>query len=389
MRGRELGQYFTPRSVVELMTWLADLQVTRTHQDKVLDACCGSGGFLIEALTLMRNSVRSNSSLSDHEKTSLIERISNHCLYGMDFGKDPPLARVARINMYLHGDGGSRIYEGDALDKDLEIPTDASPELVASLNELREFIASTQFDVVLTNPPFSMTKETKKESDRRVLAQYRLGRRGSTSEVSRPSLRSNIMFIERYAELLRPGGKLLTVIDDTLLSSEREIFRSIRAFIRDQFLVRAIISLPGDAFKRQGSRVKTSVLVLEKKGHVGESQPDCYGFFAEHLGVDDLTPRASLADIEEARRRSNDEINLIVDEYRQFLAGRGVGKGLVLPSDRLQDRLDLKSCSPRVRADGWSVAGPRRRNQAVAGVRQTSSRDGNSGRLSERYFSVD
>ena len=124
MRGRELGQYFTPRSVVELMTRLADLQATPARQDRVLDACCGSGGFLIEALTIMRNAVRANDSLNDSEKERLIETISSGRLYGIDFAKDPPLARVARINMYLHGDGGSRIYEADALDKSLEIPAE-------------------------------------------------------------------------------------------------------------------------------------------------------------------------------------------------------------------------------------------------------------------------
>ena len=358
MRGRELGQYFTPRSIVEVMTWLADLQVTRIQQDRVLDACCGSGGFLIEALTIMRNVVRANSSLSDSEKEHLIEVISNERLYGMDFAKDPPLARVARINMYLHGDGGSRIYEGDALDKTLEAPKDSAPEMVANLNEARGHLTS-QFDVVLTNPPFSMTKETKKASDRRVLAQYRIARYNPITSALRPSLRSNIMFIERYAELVRPGGKFITVIDDTLLASDVEIFRSTRALIREQFLVRAIISLPGDAFRRQGSRVKTSILVLEKKHDTGEGQPACYGFFAENLGVDDLAPRAALADIEDARAASNEEMGVILREYRQFLAGESVERGLVLPSDRLHDRLDLKSCAPELgrMADDWQALG--------------------------------
>jgi type I restriction enzyme M protein len=53
MRGRDLGQFFTPRSVVKMMTRLANLGVDQMHQDKELDACCGSGRFLIEALTVM------------------------------------------------------------------------------------------------------------------------------------------------------------------------------------------------------------------------------------------------------------------------------------------------------------------------------------------------
>lgn len=55
MRGEDLGQYFTPRSIVKLMTRLANVKATRSHVDNVLDACCGTGGFVIEVLTEMRN----------------------------------------------------------------------------------------------------------------------------------------------------------------------------------------------------------------------------------------------------------------------------------------------------------------------------------------------
>ncbi|MDI6790929.1 MAG: N-6 DNA methylase, partial [Thermodesulfobacteriota bacterium] len=71
MRGRELGQFFTPRSIVKLMTELADLKAGRDHIDAVLDACCGTGGFLIEALTEMRNKIRNNASLTSKEKKDL------------------------------------------------------------------------------------------------------------------------------------------------------------------------------------------------------------------------------------------------------------------------------------------------------------------------------
>lgn len=41
--------------------------------------------------------------------------MANHCIYGIDAGRDPAIARIARINMYLHGDGGSRVYMADSL----------------------------------------------------------------------------------------------------------------------------------------------------------------------------------------------------------------------------------------------------------------------------------
>ena len=174
MRGKALGQFFTPRSVVKMMTRLADIQVTRTRQDRMMDGCCGSGGFLIESLAIMRNKVRVDSSLSSQEKDKLIDLVANDCIYGIDYGQDPPLVRIARINMYLHGDGGSRIYYADALDKIIDSSNRVDPEIVSNMQELKENLDRSFFDVILTNPPFSMTKEAKNPSDLRILKQYTL-----------------------------------------------------------------------------------------------------------------------------------------------------------------------------------------------------------------------
>jgi type I restriction enzyme M protein len=344
MRGRELGQFFTPRSVVKMMTRIADLKATRSHQDRVIDACCGSGGFLIEALTLMRNTIRANASMSETEKVDLIDTVSNVCLYGIDAGKEPPLARIARINMYLHGDGGSRIYYADGLDKALRTSLQSDPEDTQNVNELRHALQGTlQFDVALTNPPFSMSKESRNQTEKQILSAYVLAKRdaGGREELC-SSLRSSVMFIERYHDILRPGGHLITVLDDTLLASAD--FTRIRDFIRESFLIRAIISLPGDTFRRAGSRVKTSVLVLQKKASPDEQQPNCFAFFSEALGVDDLTPRASEADIRAARARAEAETEDILKGYLAYLAGKHAD--LILKPERLADRLDLKFCAP-------------------------------------------
>ena len=355
MRGRELGQFFTPRSVVKMMVLIADLHATKERQDRVIDGCCGSGGFLIETLTVMRNKVRNNLSLSMQEKDDLIKSVANSCIYGIDFGRDPPLARIARINMYLHGDGGSRIYHADALDKDTSIIVGNDPEAVQNMQELEDELGKTQFDVVLTNPPFSMTKEAKNPSDRKILKRYELAKRNETSTEIRPSLRSSVMFMERYFGMLKPGGRLITVIDETLLSSDD--FPYVRDYIRAHFLIKAIVSLPGDTFRQSGSRVKTSALVLEKKCHAEDSQPHCFYFFSEHLGIDDLTSKASELDTEEARKKAEEETKRIVDGYSQYLKGNAPLN--VLEPERLLDRLDLRNCVPLFgrMAEQWDEQG--------------------------------
>jgi type I restriction enzyme M protein len=306
---------------------------------------------------MMRNGVRENDSLSQNQKDTLIETLCNECLYGIDAGKQPPLARIARINMYLHGDGGSRIYYADALDKELNSPHGVDPEIVKNVAELRDRLTNgLRFDVVLTNPPFSMSKEWRVESDKRILTGYALTFKDGNSTAPRSSLRSSVMFLERYWDILKPGGMLLSVLDDTLLASDK--FDFVRDFIRKRFLIRGIVSLPGDAFWRQGSRVKTSVLILEKKGKEDDTQPNCFAYFSEFLGVDDLTPRAALADIQAARDKAENEATKILKGLEAYFSGKK-GPGLILKPKQIASRLDLKFASAQLgrMVDAWKSQG--------------------------------
>lgn len=342
MRGRELGQYFTPRSIVKLMTRMAHLKATPNFIDKAIDACCGTGGFLIEILTDMREKIRNNESLTFKQKDDLLEEIANESIYGVDFGKSPPIARIARINMYLHGDGGTRIYYADSLDKELQGYTDQEPEVLENQDELRKALKKgLRFQVALTNPPFSMTKELSNDTEARILKAYDLANEQGTNRV-RSSLRSSVMFIERYRDLLELGGRLFTVIDETLLSSSN--FDYVRDFIRRDFIIRAIISLPGDAFRRSGARVKTSVLCLEKKRNPTDQQPKVFYAFAENIGVDDLPSKASEYEIAQARQRAQEEIEQIAANFERFLNGQRVST--TVTPDRVKGRLDLKHVVP-------------------------------------------
>lgn len=342
MRGKELGQYFTPRSVVKLMTRLAKPKVTRQHVDKCLDACCGTGGFLIEALTEMRNTVRRNNSLSHEAKEKLIDQICNDSLYGIDFGKSPPVARIARINMYLHGDGGSRIYYADALDKTLESAPGQEAELTTDQEELKKAVdAGLRFQCVLTNPPFSMTKELSNETEARVLKQYDLARVEGTSRF-RNSLRSNAMFMERYRDLLVDGGRLLTVIDDGMLAGDD--FGNVRDFLRREFIIRGVISLPGDAFQRSGARAKTTVLYLEKRKPKEIGQPAAFVFECRYVGLDDVVLRTRPSAAEQARTMAEQETEEVLAAFDSYMSGE-TGPWLV-PGDRLGNRLDAKSLRP-------------------------------------------
>lgn len=286
MRGEKLGQFFTPRTVVEFMTKLADLQANEDRIDRVLDGCCGTGGFLIEAMTEMARQVRRRQNLNDQQKEELIKEIRDNRLFGIDIGQEPRMAQIARINMYLHEDGGSRVYFADALDKDVKIEDTLTAEVKAEREELRELLRKVKFDVILTNPPFAMPKKAREKDQKTILEKYNLayylGKKNTRK--LRSSLESNVMFLERYHELLTEGGKLITVIDESVLNTDTD--KPARDFILENFLVKAIISLPRMTFRRAGANVKTSILYLVKKHTSKEGQPATFYGMSENTGFD-------------------------------------------------------------------------------------------------------
>lgn len=346
MRGRELGQFFTPRSIVKLIANMADLEVSRKHIDMVLDGCCGTGGFLIEALTIMRNKVRANTTLSEPEAKELLKKIADESIFGIDAGKDPPVGRIARINMYLHGDGGSKIYVTDSLDKTVSTLIMDTPEIKMDTEELAHLLTEKklQFDVVLTNPPFSMDYSRNLPNEARILKQYELSRYGYKGKAQgRESLRSSVMFLERYYDLLKPGKRILTVIDDSVLSSPS--YSYAREYIREKFVVRAVISLHGDAFQRSGARAKTSILYLSKRMEGDTSQPDIFMAESVYIGLDDVPQKTPPSVAAEAKRMADNEADDILRRFNDFLKG-GAMENRVSAS-RIVDRLDVKACLPR------------------------------------------
>jgi type I restriction enzyme M protein len=283
IRGRSLGQFFTPRTVVKFMVDMANLSARGEDIPKVLDACCGTAGFLIEVMAVLTDSIESNPALSQTERQKLVKYLQKGCLWGIEANET--IARVARINMYLHQDGGGRIYKADSLDKELVRDPKVSGEAKRDYEELRTSLLDDkiQFDVVLTNPPFAMRYEKKKKDERRILSQYHLAKIPSGKVVS--SLKSSVMFLERYYDLLKPHGQMFIIIDDAFLNTTAA--KSIRDWVKSRFLIRAVISLPKNSFVLAGSAAKTSILALEKKTEPSDDQPSVFMAKSKSIGHTD------------------------------------------------------------------------------------------------------
>ena len=169
--GNTIGQYFTPRHIIDMM---CDLVAVSPH-DIVFDPACGTGGFLIGAL---RRMIRmQNLSYED-----AIERI-RHNIYGME--SEPATAALCITNMILRGDGKSGVVRKDCF-SDRKYP--GKPVDVALLNppfpHKKTDTASTEFldralscltnkGFVASVVPYSLLVRTK-EWHRKILKSNRL-----------------------------------------------------------------------------------------------------------------------------------------------------------------------------------------------------------------------
>ena len=231
-RGK-MGQYFTKREIVTFMVNMLDPE----FRDSVVDPACGSGGFLLYAWDhVRRRLIQDFAGDGDTIKTFDI-RFANEHIFGIEI--NDRIARIAMMDMVIHEDGSSNIVCADAMDSWDTFPQDK--------------IGEKRFNMCLTNPPFGAVVK-----HQAILKQFELGCKRQT----RASQKTEILFIERCLQLLKPGGKLGIVLPDGILTNSSLDY--VRKFIEENVRILAVVSLPQHAFVPAGAGVKASLLFLQK-----------------------------------------------------------------------------------------------------------------------------
>jgi N-6 DNA methylase len=251
LRGKGLGQFFTPRTIVEFMINLADISIN----DKILDFSTGSGGFLIKAFDykkkLLDNLPNEYFEYVQKNKEVFLEDIKKQ-IFGID--AEPRAVRTAKMNMLLWGDG-KQIEHGNGLD----IKNFKNKKYL--INEYSESDDNSGVDIILANPPFGSVEENQK-----ILEQYELStlkKNKKTGEIFNEKEKTEHLFIEKAYKMLKPNGKLLIVLPEGIFSNSND---KVRNFILDKFIITNIIKLPKYAFVMSGvDTINTVILIAIKK----------------------------------------------------------------------------------------------------------------------------
>ena len=177
---------------------------------------------------------------------------------------------------------------------------------------------------MITNPPFAMKYIKTEDDDEEKMKQYSIARDLKSSEL-RTSIKSNVLFVERYHDLLEKDGLLLTVIDDSVLNGTKD--NDFRIWIMERFVIKVVISLPFNTFKLAGSGVKTSILFLKKKSD-GEQQSDVFMAIANNIGHDDYGRRTP----------ESDNLNDIFSAYQKFKDGEVI-KPTIIHNEKKTEKM--------------------------------------------------
>jgi type I restriction enzyme M protein len=265
------GQFFTHTNIVRFILW--GLQIDKLaleHINKelvipyVIDPSAGSATFLIEYMKFVTENIKrrfkerlsNNRDVEDKfeewfKPDHRENRWAKDFIYGVESNKD--LAKASKVNMILHGDGSTNIFALDGL-----LPFTDYKKYNNELNALNHEEndpyypkpVNCQFDVVISNPPFSVDLD--KETQDTLSGSFIF------------SLKSNSenLFIERYYQLLRENGRMGIVLPESIFDTSDNKY--IRLFIYKYFKVKAVVSIPSLAFAPY-TQTKTSLLFAQKK----------------------------------------------------------------------------------------------------------------------------
>lgn len=326
-----VGQFFTPQQVVDFCSDIVELRPS----DVVLDPAVGTGRFLIASMERMLEKADEG---PGNDPTATEAEIRQRQLLGADI--DNWVATIAKMNMFIHGDGKSGIQPVNGL---------ALGDRMVYRTHLKGL--SGQTDIVLTNPPLGDTDytvaaeawselprapvsaveptaffewlgvvplgtveesalsrlteqlaevdariaelESQEPSERPRGALPRAYKRRATlaegiaelksaisggrvqKQVNGRTMKGGALFLGAINQYLcadrRPdefaewqGGRTAIIVDEAVLNTSD--YASVRAFIRRNFFIKAVVSLSREAFKYLAhTDAKTSILYLIKK----------------------------------------------------------------------------------------------------------------------------
>ena len=220
------GQFRTPRHIIDFVVAAVAPQLGQS----ILDPACGTAGFLISAF---RHIIAAHTSEPEKGRarrpgdrlTAEQRQQLTRDVVGYDI--TPQMARLSRVNMYLHQFASPVIHEYDTITN------------TARWDE--------KFDVILANPPFMSPHGGNQTHDKFRIA----------------ASRTEVLFADYILEHLLPDGRAGFIVPEGIIFQNNGDYVALRKWLIEEGGLWAVASLPAGVFQPY-SGVKTSVLFIDR-----------------------------------------------------------------------------------------------------------------------------
>ncbi|MBQ2910276.1 MAG: N-6 DNA methylase [Bacilli bacterium] len=196
------NQAFTPDHITQFMCHVLDVN----RHSKVLDPCCGSGSFLVRAMT---------EAMNDCDTKEERDNIKAHNIYGIEY--EDIAFGLSTTNMLIHGDGNSNIIQGSMFDNE-------------------EWIKNANIDIVLMNPPYNATRKQSLNS------YVKTWNKKITTDPSK-----GLHYVYYIANLLKKGKLAVLLPMQCAIGASGDV-KTFKEKMLEENTLEAVFSLPSDMF---------------------------------------------------------------------------------------------------------------------------------------------
>lgn len=272
----DLEEYFTPRNIVKTIINLVDPKFKET----IYDPFCGTGGFLTEVF----NYIKENNIINIEED---LERLKFDTLYGCEI---TTTARIAKMNMILHGDGHSGIQQINSL---------KNPEYIKHITNQK-----LKFDIIVTNMPFSQKIIEKTVKNGKTIIKNHIAPLCYNGIAKN---NGDAACVLHCLQNLKEGGRMALVVPEGFLF--RKDTAAVRQFLLSKAKLQLIISLLQGTFLPY-TGVKTSILYFTD-AHKPNNQKEYWFYETKNTGFTLDNKKRKINGINDLNKIDSSDINKI------------------------------------------------------------------------------
>lgn len=230
------NQAFTPDHICDFMSKVVGVN----KNSRVLDPCCGSGAFLVRAMT---------DAMDDCDTEEDREAVKKNKIFGIEY--EEGAFGLSSTNMLIHGDGNSNVVQDSMFNRG-------------------DWIKEKNINVVLMNPPYNATKKC---CDPNYTKNWEANKKEDPSK--------GLHFVEWVAQHVPSTCKMAVLLPMQAAIGNTEDIKAFKKKMLDKYTLDAVFSLPKEMFYPGASAVACCMIFDLSQKHARSDKETFFGYFKD------------------------------------------------------------------------------------------------------------